>query len=194
MKKKIIVIAALLAVFFSNTDSFSQEKKYFAALIGGISLPVSNFSYAFVPGFNIEGRAGVKTSEHFGAGLDVSYNSFSMKESFGVISGGQNIILSIKGLMIFKEFHSLSNVVPYATIAAGVNMNKRLAAKSRWGNIQSTDFYSTFAVDIGGGISFKTSKDLEIDLESKLNSSFDSPVKVFSVNFKAGINYNFELK
>ena len=192
MKKKIIVMAtSLITVFLFNTNSFSQDKKYFAELIGGISLPVGNLSYSYKPGFNIEGRAGVKTSEHFGLGMDVSYNTFSAKQSYGVLSGGQNIILSIKGLMVFKEFKSVSKAVPYVTIAAGVNMNKRLNAKTIWGDFQSTDYYSSFAVDVGGGVSFKASEDFEIDLESKLNSSFDSPVNIFSVNFKAGINYNF---
>jgi len=192
MEKKIIVMAVLIiTVLFLNTSSFSQDKKYFAALIGGISLPVGNFSYSYKPGFNIEGRVGVKTSEHFGLGVDVSYNTFSLKQGYGVLSGGRNIILSIKGLMMFKEFNSFSKAVPYATIAAGVNMNKRLSAKTIWGNIYSTDFYNSFAIDIGGGVSFKASEDFEIDLESKLNSSFDNPVKIFSVNFKAGINYNF---
>ena len=93
--------------------------------------------------------------------------------------------------MIFKEFNSASKVAPYATIAAGVNMNKSLSVKTIWGNIYSTDFYNSLAVDVGGGVSFKASKDFEIDLESKLNSSFDNPVKIFSVNFKAGINYSF---
>jgi len=192
MKKKIIVTATLLiTVFLFNTNLFSQDKKYFAGLIGGISLPVGNFSYGYNPGFNLEGRAGLKTSEHFAVGIDVSYNIFSLKQSYGVLSGGQNIILSIKGLMLFKEFSRVSKVVPYATIAAGVNMNKSLNVRTIWGNINSTDFYNSFALDVGGGVSFKTSKDLEIDLESKLNSSFDNPVKIFSVNFKAGINYNF---
>ena len=192
MKKKIIVIATLIiTVFILNTSSFSQGKKYFAGLIGGISLPVGNFSYGYNPGFNIEGRAGVKTSEHFGVGMDVSYNTFPIKQKYGVLSGGQTIILSIKGLIVFKEFNSVSNVVPYATIAAGVNMNKRLSGETIWGNIYSSDFYNSFSVDIGGGISFKTSKDLEIDLESKINSSFDNPVNIFLVNFRAGINYNF---
>jgi opacity protein-like surface antigen len=192
MRKKIIFMATLIiTVFFLNTSSFSQDKKFFAALIGGISLPVGNYSYSYKPGLNIEGRAGVKTSDHFGLGMDVSYNVFSPKQNYGVLSGGQNIILSIKGLMVFKEFNSVSKAVPYATIAAGVNMNKRLNAKTIWGNFQSTDYYSSFAVDVGGGVSFKASEDFEIDLESKLNSSFDSPVIIFSVNFKAGINYNF---
>ncbi|MBK8553453.1 MAG: outer membrane beta-barrel protein [Ignavibacteria bacterium] len=192
MKKKIIVMATLLiTVLIFNTSSFSQDKKYFAGLIGGVSLPVGNFSYGYKPGFNIEGRAGVKTSEHFAVGMDVSYNTFSFKEGYGVLSGGQNIIVSIKGLMVFKEFSSFSKVIPYATIAAGVNMNKRFSGETVWGNIYETDFYNSFAVDIGGGVSFKASEDFEIDLESKLNSSFDNPVGIFSVNFKAGVNYNF---
>ena len=192
MKKKIIVMATFVIVLFIfNTISFSQDKNYFASLIGGISFPVGDFSYGYKSGFNVEGRMGVKTSEHFAVGMDVSYNTFSLKQSYGVYSGGRNIILSIKGLMVFKEFNSASKVVPYATIAAGVNMNKRLSGKTIWGNINSTDFYNSFAVDIGGGVSFKTSKDLEIDLESKLNSSFDNPVRIFSVNFKAGLNYHF---
>jgi len=192
MKKKIIVMATLLiTVFLFNTNSFSQDKKYFAGLIGGISLPIGNFSYGYMPGINIEGRVGVKTSEHFAFGLDVSYHIFSLSQIYGVLSGGQNIILSIKGLMLFKEFTKVSKVVPYATIAAGVNMNKRLSANTIWGNIYSTDFYNSIALDVGAGVSFRASKDLEIDLESKLNSSFDNPVKIISVNFKAGINYNY---
>lgn len=192
MKKRIIVMATLLiTVFLINANSFSQDKKYFAGLICGISLPIGNFNYDYMPGFNIEGRAGIKTSEHYALGLDVSYNIFSLKQSYGVLSGGQNIILSIKGLMLFKEFSRVSKVVPYATIAAGVNMNKRLSANTIWGNIYSMDFYNSIALDVGAGVSFKASKDLEIDLESKLNSAFDNPVKIFSVNFKAGINYNF---
>jgi len=192
MKKKIIVVATLLiTVFLFNTNSFSQDKKYFAGLIGGISLPIGNFSYGYMPGFNLEGRGGIKTSEHFAFGLDVSYYIFSIKKSYGVLSGGHNIILSIKGIMLFKEFSRVSKVVPYATIAAGVNMNKRLSANTIWANIYSTDFYNSFALDVGAGVSFKASKDLEIDLESKLNSAFDNHVKNFSVNFKAGINYNF---
>lgn len=192
MKKKIIVMTVLIiTVLFLNTSSFSQDKKYFAALIGGISLPFGNTSYEYNPGFNIEGRVGIKTTKHFGFGIDISYNTFSPKQNYGVLSGGQNIILSIKGLMVFKEFNSFSRAIPFATIAAGVNMNKRLSAKTIWGDFESTDYYSSFAVDVGGGVSFKASEDFEIDLESKLNSSFDNPVKIFSVNFKAGINYNF---
>ncbi len=191
MKKKIIVMATLvISIFFLNTNSYSQNKKYFATVIGGISLPVGNLSYGNKPGYNIEGRVGVKTSEHFALGMNVSYNSFSRKQNYEVF-GGQTIILSIKGLMVFKEFNSYSNVVPFASIAAGVNMNKSLNVKTIWGNIHSTNFYNSFAVDIGAGVSFKVSKDLEIDLESKLNSSLDNPVRIISVNFKAGINYNF---
>ncbi len=192
MEKKIIfTVTFILTMFLFNTNSYSQDKKYFATFIGGISLPVGNFSYVYNPGYNLEGMAGVKTSEHFGVGIDVSYNTFSLKQSDGVYSGGRNIILSIKGLMIFKEFNSYSKAVPYATIAAGVNMNKRQSANTIWGNIYSTGFYNSFAVDVGGGVSFKASEDFDIDLETKLNSSFDSPVNIFSVNFRAGVNYNF---
>ncbi len=192
MKKKIIVMATLVVtIFFFNINSFSQSKEYFGSLIGGISLPVGDFSYAYSPGFSIEGRLGVITSEHSGVGMDVSYNTFSLRESHGVLNGGQNIILSIKGLILFKNFNSVSKIVPYATIAAGVNMSKSSTIQTILGSSYSYSFYNTFAVDLGGGVSFKTSKDLEIDLESKLNSSFDNPVRIFSVNFKTGINYNF---
>ncbi len=192
MKKKIIVMATLfITLFILNTISFSQEKKYFASINGGISLPTGDYSYIYRPGFNIEGRAGVKTSEHFALGIDVSYNKFSLKQVFGVFSGRQNINLSIKGLMIFKEFNSASKVVPYANIAAGLNMNKSLNANKVWGDYNSTDFYNSFAIDIGGGASIKTSDDFEIDLEFELNSELNNPVRIFSVNLKAGINYNF---
>ena len=84
MKKKIIVMETLLiTVFLFNTNSFSQDKNYFAGLIIGISLPIGNFSYGYMPGFIIEGRAGVKTSKHFAIGLDVSYYIFSFKQSYG---------------------------------------------------------------------------------------------------------------
>ena len=71
--------------------------------------------------------------------------------------------------MIFKEFNSASKVVPYANIAAGLNMNKNLSANKVWGDYNSTDFYNSFAIDIGGGASIKTSDDFEIDLEFELN-------------------------
>lgn len=192
MKKKIFILATLIiTVIVASTNSFSQDKKYFASLIGGISLPVGDYSYAYKPGFNIEGQAGIKTSEHFALGVDVSYNTFSLKQVYSVFSGRQNVTLSIKGLMVFKEFNSPSKFVPYANIAAGINMNKSLSANTIWGDFNSTDYINSFAIDIGGGVSMKTSKDFEIDFESKINSSFDNPIRIFSVNFKAGINYNF---
>lgn len=181
----------VIMLFIFNAISFSQDKNYFASLIGGISFPVGDFSYGYKPGFNIEGRVGVKTSRRLGLGIDVSYNAFSLRQTSWIASGGDNVVLSIKGLMLFKNFNSVSKIVPYATIAAGVNMSKSSTIKTILGNSYSYEFYNTFAVDLGGGVSFKTSKDLEIDLESKLNSSFDNPVKIFSVNFKAGVNYNF---
>ena len=191
MKKKIVFASALVIfAFVINTETFSQDKKFFAGILGGISLPVGELSYGYKPGFDIEGRLGVKTSEHFAAGIDVYYNTFSRKESNSIYSGLQNIFLSIKGLMLFKEFNSVSKFVPYATIAAGVSINKRTGGRTIWGEFHDTEFYS-LGVDVGGGVSFKASKDFDIDLETKLNSSFDNPVRIFSVNFKAGINYNF---
>ncbi len=192
MKKKSIILAiAVISVFIFNVDLFSQDKNYFASLIGGISFPVGDFSFGYKPGFNIEGRVGVKTSGLLGIGIDVSYNKFSLRQTNWIASGGENMVLSLKGLMLFKNFISVSKVVPYATIAAGVKMSKSLTMKTIWGSSYTSEFYNTFAVDLGGGVSFKTSKDLEIDLETKLNSSFDNPVRIFSVNFKAGMNYNF---
>ncbi len=192
MKKKIIVIVTfVISVFFLNTDSFSQDKKYFVSLLGGVSLPLSNFSNGYVPGLNLEGRAGVITSENVGLGADVSYSMFSRKNKYGIYSGGEHYILSLKGIVLFKRFNSLSTIIPYASIAAGVNIKSNANAKTIWGDINSEGFYTSFAIDLGGGVSFKASKDLEIDLESKLNSAFDNPLRIFSVNFKAGVNYNF---
>ena len=192
MKEKIIFIAAFtISTFLVNVNSYSQDKKYFVSALSGISLPVGNISYRYTPGYNFEVRAAKKTSDNIGFGIDVSYSILSLKDQYGVNSGGQNTLLSIKGIAVFKNFNSIQKVIPYATIAAGLNMQRNADIQTIWGNFNSSGFFSSFAIDIGGGVSFKASEDIDIDLESKLNSSFDDPVRIISVNFKAGVNYNF---
>lgn len=192
MKTRTLSIILLASVFFLFTEIlYSQQSKFFAAATGGISVPYRLDGAPYKTGLNAGMRAGYIYSDHLATGLSLTYNSYENFTSPYITDISNSSIMQYRIYIMLRNFKSRSKAALYGLVSAGADVKRSPQYRLTDGTVIDGSSDWNPAIDIGGGVLYRASKQFEIFLEPQTGIPLSGNNVTLYINLKTGFNYMF---